>query len=195
MKKIAIITTLLIITLNFNAKAQTIGSFPSDSTLNKQIDWLFKKSYSYQDNKVISKEKFVLLQNNINDTVSHLKNELAGEKKIIKNQKESIKALENNIENLNVNIETLNKEKDGIYFLGSLITKKAYNTYLWSIISVLSIALLFIIFKFKNSNSITSKTKKELGTLQSEFETFRKKALEKEQVIMRKLQDELNKKN
>ena len=85
-------------------------------------------------------------------------------------------------------------EKDGILFLGTLVTKKSYNLYLWSAIGLLGLALVFFIFKFKNSNFITSKTKKELDKLQNNFDAFRKKALEKEQVIMRKLQDELNKK-
>lgn len=194
MKKILFFTSLFI-GLSFIAKSQTIGNYPSDSSLNKQIEWVYKKSYSYQDNKVISTAKFIELQKNINDTVSELKNELVIEKKVIKEQNKTIVKLENNIISLNNTIEELNKEKDGIYLLGSLVTKKAYNTYLWTVISILTIALLFFIFKFKNSNSITSKTKNEFASLQNEFEIFRKKALEKEQVIMRKLQDELNKKN
>ena len=195
MRRTTFIITLFIITLSFNVKSQTIGEFPSDSTIKNQIDWVFKKSYSYQDNKVITTTKFTQLTKNINDSLNLLKKVLAEEKSVVSNQKITINNIEKTISTLDDEIVLLNNEKNGIYFLGKLVTKKVYNTYLWSIIGVLTITLLFFIFKFKNSNHTTTKTKKELNDVQNRFETFRKKALEKEQILMRKLQDELNKKN
>ena len=48
-------------------------------------------------------------------------------------------------------------------------------------------------YKFKNSNVITKEAKKTLEETEEEFQEHRRVALEREQKIMRKLQDELNK--
>ena len=65
----------------------------------------------------------------------------------------------------------------------------------WSIVILLLIALLVFIFQFKNGKVVASQAKTDLSKLQDEFEEFRKKALKREQEMMRKLQDELNKNN
>ena len=73
------------------------------------------------------------------------------------------------------------------------MSKAGYNVLMWSIIAGLLILLLFFIFKFKNSNAITRQAKFALAETEEEFEEHRKRALEREQKVMRRLQDELNK--
>jgi len=53
--------------------------------------------------------------------------------------------------------------------------------------------LLFFIYKYKNSNSITRDVNMSLSEIEGEFEEHRKVALEREQKVRRQLQDELNK--
>ena len=55
------------------------------------------------------------------------------------------------------------------------------------------ILLLFFIYKFKNSNTVTLAAKSQLADVEKEYESHKKTALEREQKVMRKLQDELNK--
>ena len=76
---------------------------------------------------------------------------------------------------------------------GMQMSKANYNVLMWSIIGGLFALLLFFIFKFKNSNSITRNTKKSLSEIEEEFEQHRKIALEREQKVRRQLQDEINK--
>mgnify|MGYP000848115552 CR=1 FL=1 len=68
-----------------------------------------------------------------------------------------------------------------------------FKTIMLSIIGGLVLFLLFFISKFKQSISITKQTKSNLKEVEDEYEEHRKKALEREQKVMRRLQDELNK--
>ena len=60
------------------------------------------------------------------------------------------------------------------------------------IVVFLTLFILYFI-KFNQSNKITTESKLALKELEEAFNEHRSKALEREQKIMRKLQDELNK--
>jgi uncharacterized membrane protein (DUF106 family) len=77
--------------------------------------------------------------------------------------------------------------------LGMQTSKTNYNVIMWTIIAALTALLLFFIYKFKNSNSLTKEAKYKLEEVESEFEEHRRNALEREQKVRRQLQDELNK--
>ena len=77
--------------------------------------------------------------------------------------------------------------------LGMQTSKTNYNVIMWSIIAALTAFLLFFIYKFKNSNSLTKEAKHKLEEVETEFEEHRRTALEREQKVRRQLQDELNK--
>jgi hypothetical protein len=64
---------------------------------------------------------------------------------------------------------------------------------LFSTIGILILGLFLFIVKFKNSNIITKQTKLKLSEIEQEFDTYRQKKLEEQQLLRRKLQDEINK--
>jgi len=101
--------------------------------------------------------------------------------------------LELKIDGLNSEISTVNTDKDNISFIGTDMKKNAFKNIFWGVTSVLSILLIFFIYKFKNSNTITQEAKSQLADVEKEYESHKKTALEREQKVMRKLQDELNK--
>jgi len=73
------------------------------------------------------------------------------------------------------------------------MSKTGYNILMWTIIAALFALLLFFVYKFKNSNTITKDAKRAREEMEEEFEEHRKTALEREQKVRRQLQDELNK--
>jgi F0F1-type ATP synthase membrane subunit a len=77
--------------------------------------------------------------------------------------------------------------------LGLQMSKTSYNVLMWAIIAGLLALLLFFIFKFKNSNSVTRNVKNALEEIEEEFDEHRKTALDREQKVRRQLQDEINK--
>ena len=73
------------------------------------------------------------------------------------------------------------------------MNKTAYVSMMWVVVAILLIALIFFVLRFKSSFSTIKQTKFELDKVENEYEEHRKKSLKKEQELMRKLQDEINK--
>ena len=64
---------------------------------------------------------------------------------------------------------------------------------MWGIAAGLLAFLLFFIYKYQSSLKETKEAVANLNDVETEFEDHRRRALEREQVVMRKLQDEINK--
>lgn len=165
----------------------------TNSTVNEKFNYIITKSNNYQEFKVVKKTWLHTIKKQVLDSVNKQKEEIKSLAVIIEDQKSNTKKLESKIEVLNNEITTINTDKDNISFIGSDMKKTAFKTLFWSVISVLTVLLLFFIYKFKNSNTITQEAKTQLADVEKEYENHKKTALEREQKVMRKLQDELNK--
>lgn len=101
--------------------------------------------------------------------------------------------LKNEITTLKSELEIVNNEKKSVSFFGTLISKTTYAFIMWGIVIVLALLLGVFIYKFRNSNSITSESRKALEILEAEYEEHRRNSIEREQKVRRQLQDEINK--
>src|SRR3546814_14452664 len=63
---------------------------------------------------------------------------------------------------------------------------------MWGVILWLGALLLFFIYRYKRNHIVTAEAMRNLEETRQEFETHRKKALEREQKLNRRLPDELN---
>ena len=176
-------------------ESETIGPKPSldNGTIESQFDYLYRKSSSYQEYKVVKKTFYQKIKGNVLDSMQGLKKDLVDTKKLVEVQGNEIKSLKSDLLTTNDNLVSVTKEKDDIKFLGMPMTKASYNSLLWTIIFGLVALLLFFIFRFKSSNTITVQSKNLLNDTEKEFEAYKAKALEREQKVRRELQDELNK--
>ncbi len=198
MKHLRVLLILALLIPLFSTYAQEEEAVTEeDSSLKGQFEELERKSGNYRANgiqyEVIKLSDLYKVKNNIFDSINT-------SSKTIKDLSATITSNEAEIENLNTKLrETTDKlnsvteEKDSISFFGILIGKGTYNFILWSIIFGLLLLLLFFIYRFRNSNFLTQQAKSALADLEEEYETHRRKALEREQKISRQLQDELNK--
>jgi hypothetical protein len=164
-----------------------------NGTIESQFGYLYRKSSSYQEYKVVKKTFYQKIKGNVLDSMQALKKDLVDTKKLVEVQGNEIKSLKSDLLTTNDNLVSVTKEKDDIKFLGMPMTKASYNSLLWTIIFSLVALLLFFIFKFKSSNTITVQSKNLLNDTEKEFEAYKAKALEREQKVRRELQDELNK--
>ncbi|WP_369048437.1 hypothetical protein [Tenacibaculum sp. UWU-22] len=175
-----------------NAQEQQVTpEFPN--TIEGQFQKLYKKSGSYQIYKVIKKDLFLTLQKNVLDSISAIESDAVLKQKTINKQQETITSLKSEISKLNESLTTSMTKENSISLLGLQLSKAAYNTILWGIISLLLFGLILFIYRFNNSNYLTKQAKKSLTEVELELEQHRKKSLEKEQKLRRKLQDEINK--
>jgi len=186
--------TLLISVSTISAQETDKELSLTNSSVNEKFDYVIKKSNNFQEFKVVKRTWLHSLKKQVIDSVNKQKQEIKSLSIIIENQKSNTKKLELKITSLNNEITTVNTDKDNISFVGSDMKKASFKNLFWGIISVLSILLLFFIYKFKSSNTVTQETKTQLADVEKEYESHKKTALEREQKVMRKLQDELNKK-
>lgn len=162
-------------------------------TLDSQFSEVIEKSNRYQDYKVVKIYKLNDLKKSVSDSINAFKTNLQKNQITIDRLEQTIDSLGQNLTNTQNALVESQKKEDGIYLFGSLLKKSTYNTLLWSIIGVMLLLTIFFVFRFKRSNSITKDALAKLSETEEEFESHRQRALEREQQIRRKLQDELNK--
>lgn len=165
----------------------------TSTTLDQQFENLIRKSNSYQEFKVVKKVKLNLLRKNSNDSLVALKRNIIVSNTTIEEQKNTINSLKEQLTISQSDLSVSKEKESGIEILGFLTKKTTYNLIMWSIIGVLLAFLLFTFYRFKNSNSITKSSKLKLLETEEELESHKKKALEQQQQLRRKLQDEINK--
>ncbi len=165
--------------------------------ISSQFDYVSKKSGNYRADgvryEVVKEANLYKLRKNVLDSVAAFNKREAELNSTISEHETTISSLNKKLEETTTNLASVTEEKDSMSFLGISVSKATYNVILWTIIAGLLILLLAFIYKFRNSNILTQEAKQNLAELEVEYEDHRRKALEREQKISRKLQDELNK--
>ena len=166
---------------------------PKTNTISQQFEDLLENSNNFQDYKVVKLNSLNKLIANTADSISVFKTQITELQQEITAQQQEINTLNNTLEETKTTLDQTRSEKDSIYFLGIPMSKGGYMGMMWGIVAVLTLALVFFIFRFKGSNAHTQEARKKLADLEVEYDDYRKKALEKEQKMGRLLQDERNK--
>ena len=162
-------------------------------TIDNQFEYVITKSNRYQEYKVIKTTWMYALKAHTLDSLKAVKKQLSDTKVLVDTQDKEIQVLKTNLSDTNSTLNQTNLEKNSMSLFGMLMSKTSYNLLLWSIIGGLLAFLLFFMYKFNNSNAITKQAKLSLAETEEEFEEHRKRALERDQKVMRRLQDEINK--
>jgi uncharacterized membrane-anchored protein YhcB (DUF1043 family) len=178
---------------SFLVLTATVFGQNNTKTIEDQFTDVIDKSNSYQEFKVIPKSKISILRKNILDSIAALEEQVANGQTELMQQKTEISNLTASLNTTRQNLTASKEKEDGIELFGNITKKSTYNTIMWSIISGLLIILGFLFFKYKNSHAVTRATQTKLSEVEHEFDAYRKKALEENQLIGRKLQDEINK--
>ncbi len=190
---------VLTILLTFSTKAfaqeekMTAEQALKQEKIEEQFDIVIKKSGRYQEYKIVKQVWLNKLKSNTIDTLKSLESKLNATNLKICEQKSTIRGLEESLAQTNENLSAVTNEKDSLSFFGAAVTKTTYNAIMLLIIGALLALSGFFIYRFKNSNTVTVQAKKALAKTEAEFKDHRQRALEREQKVMRKLQDEINK--
>lgn len=169
------------------------GPSLNSGTIASQFDYITTKSNSFQEYKVVRKTWLQKIESNVADSLNSLKSELAETRTAIAGLKKEITDLQGGLETANTRMEEAVRTKNSISFLGAQTDKVYYNSIMWGIVCLLGALLLFFIFKFKKSGLVAAEAVRTLEETKEEFDQHRKRALEREQKLNRRLQDELNK--
>lgn len=192
MKKftLTLVVVFMCISLTF-AQDNTQEKLPN--TIENQFVDVVDGSNSYQEFKVVKKTEISKLRANILDTINGLEGKIKGLNTEINTQKNEIASLSQNLGKTEEDLAVSQKKENGIEILGLLTQKATYNTIMWSIIGILILSLVFFVYKFKSSHSVTREAQLKLAETEIEFEKHRQAKIEEQQHLRRKLQDEINK--
>lgn len=188
---------VLMLCFSLFANAQNVAKNANlqlkEGPIKEQFEFILKNSNKYQNYKVVKRAWIEKLQKNVADSINAVQKELSTEVAKVATQQAEIEKLKTDLATVNQKIEDLNTEKDSISLLGLQLSKGSYQSLMWGIIAVLTVLWLFFTYRFKASNTITKAANAKLAETEHEFEEHRKRALEREQQVRRKLQDEINK--
>ena len=190
---------LLAIMLCFSvlASAQNVAKNANlklkEGSVSEQFEFILKNSNKYKNYKVVKRVWIEKLQKNVADSINTIQKYFDVEVAKVATQQTEIEKLKLDLAAVNQKITDLNTEKDSISLLSLQLSKGSYQTLMWGIIGALAVLWLFFAYRFKTSNSITKEANTKLAETEQEFEEHRKRALEREQQVRRKLQDEINK--
>lgn len=162
-------------------------------TIESQFDYLFNKSNQYEAYKIVKIEWLNKFKSNVVDSLEEAHRNFTESQGVVKEQNKEISSLKLELQQVGEKFESVTNEKDSISLFGKFVYKSTYNSIMWTIVVILFSLMLFFLLLFKRSNVITVKTKVLLKDTQDEFDAHRKRALEREQKLARKLHDALYK--
>lgn len=194
--------TLQLLTYSITIWLYTSGNFlfsqetaekPSigKGSIESQFNYVLYKSEKYEDYKLVRSWWLYTLRSQVLDTLKALHENLRNTQNHLSAKNTEIDSLITVIQTVNDELDIAVKEKSSMKLLGIKIDKIIYNSILWLIIAGLIVVLLIFVILFKRSNTVTVKTKSELTEIRNEYEDYRKRALVREQQIVRQLYDEI----
>lgn len=174
------------------SSARTAGSLDS-GTIENQFEHLNAISNNYEDYKVVKRYNLDKIKSNVLDSLDGLKAQLETIHNQLAEQKSSIDELQNNLNTSQAELQEARDMKDSFSFMGMYVHKSTYNTFMWGTVIILTLLLLFFIYRFKRSYSVISEVKQTLEETREEFDLHRRNTLERERKLNRQLVDEMNK--
>src|SRR5690606_27456848 len=87
----------------------------------------------------------------------------------------------------------VNKEKNNVSFFGISLDNDLFNIIILGIVAFLGLLLSLFIMKFKSAKVEAKVAVDNLSKVEDEYVDYKRKAMEKEQQLGRRLQDEINK--
>jgi uncharacterized membrane-anchored protein YhcB (DUF1043 family) len=192
-KSLLLAALLLLFSVKCSLSQETDRPYDGKGTVETQFNFVFDKSYTFEVYKSIRIPWFQSLKAHVLDTLKTLKKDLKTNQIVIQKKDSELDSLKKELTATKQDLETSTREKNSFRLLGVLMSKSAYNSLVWLIILGLSVLLGILLLLFKRNSYVTVQTKKDLTELKDEFESFRKRSLEREEKMARKHLDELNK--
>jgi cell division septum initiation protein DivIVA len=189
-----ITSLLLAAVVLFPLSAQTPDAAAKTTpTLQEQFDAMVQGSNRYQQFRVVPQTELNTYIKAVADTLATRAAETAQLNTTIAKQSQTLTESGATVATLNEQIAQLEEEKDGISLLGALVSKATYNIVLWTIILAALAGLVFFFLRSRLAVSITQGLRQDKEELVEELAAAKKRRLEVEQDLRRKLQDEINK--
>lgn len=181
--------------VDLQAQAQQSGN-PAGAEgvdLPTQFDVMLDASNRYQRFKVVPSNWLSAYRANLVDSLNANENQVKALNDRIATLETQIADQLAQVAERDATISQLNEEKDGISLLGNQMSKTLYNTLVWGTIAALVAGLVFFLGRSRYAVSVSRDLEGSNAELSAELEKSKRRRLEVEQDLRRKLQDEKNK--
>ena len=168
-------------------------SLEKPTPLATLFDSIYTISNSYDRYKIIKKVYFQDLKRQSLDSVENYKQQLIEKESLLKLETQNFETLKAQADLTQIALNQSLQKENSITLFGAAMSKKNYNLILWSIVLLLLLGLCYYIYKYNNNKHLTKKAQNSLTEIEQELTAYRKRSLENEQKLRRKLQDEINK--
>jgi preprotein translocase subunit SecF len=149
------------------------------ASLEAQMDYLKERTRIYNGYRAVRDDIFLKMADNSLDSLNREKLEVARLNSELSERNNRIETLNGDLSRTSNERDQAIRTKDSFSFLGLQVQKGLYNTIMWIIVLGLVLLGVILFLMFKRSYAVTSQTRKELRSLQEEFEEYRKTSREK----------------
>lgn len=167
----------------------------ADLSLPAQFDNMVDESNNYQSFKVVQRARLAAFKANLADSLDSRDKQEADLRTTIEQLEEEVAGQKAQLTERDASITELTEEKDGISFLGANMSKGFYNTLVWGLAAILLAGMLFFLARSRYAVSVSKDMEESNTDLIAELEKSKRRRLEVEQDLRRKLLDERNKRN
>ena len=191
MKKNYLLLSLLVI-CSYSFSQSDNDSIPSNNSLPTIIDkydQLIEEGSTYKEYNMVKKKKVKSFRDEILASKDSLENIIEQQKNKQNELNESIENLEEELAETKQTSSQLRKRTDSIAFLGMQLEKTVYHFIVWSIIGILAVISILLFINYRKSHVVTKATKESMRNLETEYEEYRRNAIEKQQQQGRKILD------
>jgi hypothetical protein len=187
------ILSILSIVVFSTGKAQQTPEKPSPdkSNIEGQFNYVYQQSTDFEDYKMVKKWWITRLKSHVLDSMKMVEDKLLASEKLVESRNAKIDSLNQLLAQNKSTLKSTIKEKNTLHLFGIPMDKAAYNSLVWTLIGGLIFTLALFIILYKRSHVVTVQTRDDLEEIKDEFEAFRKRALEREEGIVRKYHNEL----
>lgn len=176
------------------AQDSTIQSSETlNGNLERQFDYVYKKSNNYEAYRVVSKNHFEHLKKSSLDSVRVYKNQISVLNSRIATTSTERDSLTQELASIKEDFSKVNEEKNNVSFFGITLDNNLFNIIVLGIVAFLGLLLSLFVMKFKNVKTESKVAVDNLSKVEDEYVDYKRKAMEKEQQLGRRLQDEINK--
>lgn len=179
-----LLVVLLFHQINF-AQSNT-DSLPS---MLEKFDVIIEDSGNYKEYKVVKKSDIQNIRNMIVSNKDSLANVIENLEANTSELNKTITQLETELDETQTELNRLEEERSSIAFFGLQLNKMTYHIIVWSIIGVLLFLCVIVFINYRRSNLITRTTQENMKNLETEYEEYRRNAIEKQQQQGRKILD------
>lgn len=182
---VIIITAVPILTF---AQSNVIASVADSTDIKGQFEKLYKKSSTYEQNKVIQISGYNTLKKNATDSIRMYKKEATDHLQETSSLNNKLETNNTEITQLKEELSTTQNMQNSIKLLGMAVSKKAYGLIMWGVLFCLAIISTILFLMYKRGHLVVTEARTRLKEVQEDIEKLRKSAILREQKLGHELQ-------